>query len=267
MDAHGDSDENGPPADIRRTFDRDPDRYERARPGYPPQLFDALFATLPDQPEVIEVGPGTGQATRELLERGAQVTAVELGANFCKRMRSTHPQVQVICDEFESAPLASHSFDAVVSATAYHWVRAEEQLARPHAVLRPGGRLAVIDLIQVGSPIDGGYFDRAQPVYAAFGQAKHDWSPPTHETAHPAIADRLRADDRFAAVSVDRAPWDQRYTTDQYRDLLMTYSGTLQMPIAARLDLLDQLTALIDDEFDGAITRPLVATLTLAQAR
>ena len=54
-------------------------RYDRARPGYPDAVFEDLFARLPARPTIVEVGPGTGQATRQLLARGARVTAVELG--------------------------------------------------------------------------------------------------------------------------------------------------------------------------------------------
>lgn len=256
-----------PPDDIRQTFDLDPERYERARPGYPPVLFDELFAALPSEPQIVEVGPGTGQATRELVQRGARVTAVELGERFANRLRTVFPTVDVVHDEFESAPLPAQTFDAVVSATAYHWVRPDQQIERPRHLLRPGGRLAVIDLIQVDSPDDPDYFDRVQPIYAAFGQAKPDWNPVTHDTAEPPMAARLHADDRFDNVAVHRVRWDQTYSTTAYRDLLLTYSGTLHMPVEPRMDMVNQLTAVIDDEFDGQIVRPLVATLTIGTSR
>jgi hypothetical protein len=47
--------------DNRHGFDQAVDRYERARHGYPPSLFDDLFALLPTGCRVCEFGPGTGK--------------------------------------------------------------------------------------------------------------------------------------------------------------------------------------------------------------
>src|SRR3712207_9472293 len=66
---------------LRAIFDEDAERYDRARPGYPPALFDDLAALAGIGPgcRVLEIGCGTGQATVPLAERGCEVVAVELG--------------------------------------------------------------------------------------------------------------------------------------------------------------------------------------------
>jgi hypothetical protein len=51
------------PSDIRLSFDRVAASYDDIRPHYPAELFDLLFSYLPDRPKIVEVGPGTGQAT------------------------------------------------------------------------------------------------------------------------------------------------------------------------------------------------------------
>lgn len=59
-----------PYAGLARTFDTAAELYERARPGYPNQLFvDLAMSTGLRTPgaRVLEVGTGTGQATRGLL--------------------------------------------------------------------------------------------------------------------------------------------------------------------------------------------------------
>lgn len=255
--------------DIRLTFDRAADVYDKVRPSYPPELFDHLFDRLPNDPSVVEVGPGTGQATARLIERGALVTAVELGPNLAMTLAAKFPDppVTVVNAPFESAELSLASFDAVVAATAYHWVEPTQRVERPNALLRRGGLVAIIDLIQVDSPSDGGYFERVQPIYDAFGQGKSTeqrQSAETYESAMPPIVRELRASVLFDEPEVQRIRWDQTYTSQQYRDLLLTYSGTQMMPLPQRSEMVAALIGVIDDEFAGTVTRPLVATLTLA---
>jgi len=61
------------------SFDPAAEIYDEIRPSYPAAVFDYLFDLLPPRPNILEVGPGTGQATRDLLRRGAVVHAIEIG--------------------------------------------------------------------------------------------------------------------------------------------------------------------------------------------
>jgi hypothetical protein len=55
------------PDDIRLSFNEAAEIYDEVRPAYPDELFEALFEALPSQPEIVEVGPGTNQATKDLV--------------------------------------------------------------------------------------------------------------------------------------------------------------------------------------------------------
>ena len=81
----------GRPDDIRLSFNEAAEIYDRVRPSYPADLFDALFQMLPSEPEIVEVGPGTGQATKDLLARGASVHAIEIGPAMAAKLRSNLP--------------------------------------------------------------------------------------------------------------------------------------------------------------------------------
>jgi len=256
--------------DIRLTFDGVAEVYERARPSYPAQLFKTLFDGVPDRPRVLEVGPGTGQATVELLARNAHVTAVELGPQFAARLNekfAANDRLVVINDSFEDADVAHHSFDVVTVATAYHWIGPEAQLSRPVELLTRGGVLGVIDLIQVDATADDGYFDRVLPIYERYGQAKSNSLSHTYEHADPPMRRRLADSKWYTEVELLRVPWDQTYTSAHYRDLLWSCSGTQMMSEPERSNMVDELIAVIDDEHNGQLTRPLVATLTKATVR
>ena len=72
--------------------------YERFRPGYPVELFD-LVMTYAGQPvrAALEIGAGTGKATRLFAQRGVAVTATEPdGAMLAELVRHVPASVETI---------------------------------------------------------------------------------------------------------------------------------------------------------------------------
>lgn len=255
----------GSPEDIRLSFNEIAEIYDQVRPPYPADLFDELFSLLPVEPEIVEVGPGTGQATKDLLGRGASVHAIEIGPATGAKLRSNLPsdRLRISVGDFEATAVASGA-DAVFSATAYHWISRPAQTDRPAVILRPGGVLAIVDLIQVDSPDDLGFFAAAQPIYQRYGQGHGGPRAPTRGRVDPTIRAVLEADRRFESIAVRRYDWNQRYSSSDYRNLMQSYSGTQMMDPSARLGLLDDVESFILSGFDGYVTRPLVVTLTTA---
>ncbi len=255
------------PADKRLSFNEVPDVYDEIRPSYPAELYVTLFALLPPHPSILEVGPGTGQATKALLAGGASVHAIEIGPAMADKLRSNLPtdRLHVTVGDFEHTAIDSSSVDAVFSATAYHWISPQAQTDRPAELLRPGGVLAIVDLIQVTSPEDDGFFDAAQPIYEKHGEGHQGPPAPTRDAVDPPIRKLLEADDRFEEVTVHRWDWDQTYSATAYRKLMLSYSGTQMMTPTDRLGLLDDIESFISEHFHGQVTRPLVVTLTTAR--
>ena len=120
--------------------------YEAARPGYPDALFDLLSARcgLGSGARVLELGPGTGQATVPLLDRGATVVAVEPGVAMAARLRERVEgrNCTVVEAEFEQADVRG-PFDLAVAATSFHWVDPALGLDKLANLVRPGGLLAL----------------------------------------------------------------------------------------------------------------------------
>src|ERR1700677_1315676 len=186
----------GRPDDIRFSFNEAAEIYDGVRPSYPADMFDTLLQMLPSQPEIVEVGPGTGQATKDLLARGASVLAIEIGPTTAAKLRSNLPsdRLRVGVGDFEVMEIAAGEADAVFFATAYHWISREAQTDRPAAILRRGGLVAIVDLIQVDSPEDAGFFAAAQPIYDRYGQGHSGPPAPTREGVDPKIRAVLDAD-------------------------------------------------------------------------
>jgi SAM-dependent methyltransferase len=122
--------------------------YAAARPTYPSELFDALDDLLGGElaladASVVDVAAGTGISSRQLAERGARVTAVELSAAMLSELAASSPGVHAVQGSGHALPLADASADLITYAQAWHWMDPDLALPEARRVLRPGGLLAL----------------------------------------------------------------------------------------------------------------------------
>ncbi|MFJ8863071.1 class I SAM-dependent methyltransferase [Streptomyces sp. NPDC102451] len=128
------------------SFDSAAAQYAAARPGYPPALLDTV-EELAGRPlrgaRAVDVGAGTGIATRLLHARGALVTAVEPGPGMAGELHRSLPSVPVVRGDGNRLPLATASADLITYAQSWHWTDPALALPEARRVLRPGGALAL----------------------------------------------------------------------------------------------------------------------------
>jgi SAM-dependent methyltransferase len=147
-----------PESDERRygqVFDAMAAEYDRHRPAYPDELVDQAcqVAGIGSGDRVLEVGCGTGQLTRSLLARGLRVTALEPGANLIARAtQNLAGGVEFVNAKLEDAALPRGQFQAVFSASAFHWVDPEVSWQKAADALVPGGTLALVQYFGLEEP-------------------------------------------------------------------------------------------------------------------
>jgi SAM-dependent methyltransferase len=252
----------------RAVFGQDAERYDRARPGYPAALFQdlAAFAGLTSRSRVLEIGCGTGQATIPLARLGCQVVAVELSpqlATVARRNLREFPRATVEVSSFEDWVAPADPFDLVVSATAFHWIDPEIRVQKAADLLRPGGALAVAFTEHVAGGTEQFFVD-VQRCYERFDPAT---PPGLRLTPAAGILDDAGEFDRskrFGPACFARYEWEQAYTTTQYLDVLMTYSGTRTLPGPALDGLLACIGGLIEREHGGRVSKRYLNRLTMA---
>lgn len=234
-----------------RSFGSVAEAYDRYRPGYPDALYDDVLA-LAEGERVLEVGAGTGRATVALLDRGADVVALEpdpaMAAILRDRLMGRHVQVQQAAfEDFEAAP---ETFDLVVSAQAWHWVdsrRGPELAAR---LLRDAGTLALW-WNRTGDR-EGAVWSAIDAAYAAHAPELADNDAIVRDQDRRYRAQPLPG---FAAWAIRTYEWTASYSADDYVGLLATHSNHVLLPGDRRRRLTDAVHRAITDA-GGQIEHP-----------
>jgi SAM-dependent methyltransferase len=250
---------------LRSSFQEVPELYDRARPGYPPRLFDDLvdLAGLRRGDRVLEIGCGTGQATQPLAERGLRVTCIELGEGlvaFARRKLARFADVEIVHGLFETWEPDEADFAAVVAFTSFHWLDPEAQYEKTARLLRPRGALALGRSDTVLADDHDPFWIEVQEDYDAVVPSHHYRPPPRPEELGDDRAE-IDASGCFHTVAVRRYLWELTYSADEYVALLDTYSGHRSIDEPVRSELYRRIRRRIDAAPGGSIRRTYVSTL------
>lgn len=253
---------------LRTTFGQDAELYDRCRPSYPPRLFTDLarLAGLGPHARVLEIGCGTGQATLPLAQLGCTVVAMDLSpdmAAVARRNLAEFPNVTVVASAFEDWQPSHGAFDAVLSATAFHWLDPDVRMIKAAELLRPGGALGIVSTHHIAGGTDA-FFADAQRCYERFDPTTPPGIRLTTEDETAEETAEFERSTRFGPVEFRRYEWQQTYPTHEYLNLLMTYSGNRARAAQARGDLFGCITRLIEDVYNGEITKQYRARLAIA---
>ena len=247
---------------LRATFDRVAEQYDNARPVAPAEVFDDLVALAGLTPgaQLLEIGCGTGQATLPLAERGFGILAVELGAQLAevaRRKLAAFPRVEIVTSSFEEWDPGDARFDAVVSFNAFHWIDPDVRFAKPAALLRDGGALAVLGSRHVEH-------DSVDPVWLALEKDEAIWEPPLHLDDVRDRSTEFKDGGHFRAVTRKTYVWDTTYTADAYVALLATISRYTSLDARARTELFERIHGRIEAA-GGTVTPTTYAVLYVAE--
>jgi SAM-dependent methyltransferase len=254
---------------LRSSFEQVPELYDRARPTYPPEVIDDLLelGRVPGGGRLVEIGPGTGQATGALAERGLAVVGVELGAGlaaFARRKLARFPRVEIVHAAFEDWEPDEADFDAVVAFTAWHWIEPAVKYGKSARLLRPGGALVVVEtahvLVAGGDP----FWVEVQEDYDAVTPGP-DNRPPPYADEVGDLREEMAASGLFDEVDVRRRRWDVEYSADEWIDVMSTYSPHLSRDPAVTRELFDRIHARIEARPGARVTKHYLATVNVAR--
>ncbi len=161
-----------------QSFDTVASLYDEFRPEYPPELVEAVISLsgIMDGGRILEIGSGTGKATRLFARRGYLIHCIEPGRNLAAvaaRNLKDFPGVTFEITRFEESRDLCSEFDLVMSAQAFHWVPKEIGYAKAARALKPAGPWR-----SSGTCIRGS-MDRLTPIWIESTMRLHpDWTIP-----------------------------------------------------------------------------------------
>lgn len=126
-------------------------QYVQYRPHYSEQVIQHLFdhIGLINDDIVADVGAGTGIFTKELLEKGLQVVAVEPNEEMRQALIGqlvalNGSALQVSAGSAERTELAANSVNHIICAQSFHWFDPVKTRGEFMRILKPKGQVVLL---------------------------------------------------------------------------------------------------------------------------
>lgn len=263
------------PPERRLSFGGVAELYEHARPSYPEELVDEVlaFCGAARGDLALEVGAGTGKATRLFASRGLEIVALEPSvemAAVARRACAHVPHVTIEQAEFERWPAPETKFALVFSAQAWHWISPDVRYARAHAVLRPGGELAAFwntpdwESTPLRDELSATYARLAPDLGAGAGPGPMHPASETRREWWSDWSSELAAAPGFGDSRARVYRWRESYTTASYLRLLRTHSDHILL--GERVEPLLVGVGEVLDRHGGGLELDYLAALWMARA-
>ncbi|MFI7205386.1 class I SAM-dependent methyltransferase [Micromonospora aurantiaca (nom. illeg.)] len=236
--------------------------YERFRPGYPEELADLVlaYAGRPVR-TALEIGAGTGKATRLFARRGVTVTATDPDAAMLAELRRHVPEeVRVRQAAFEQLR-AGERHDLVYAAAALHWTDPDRRWERIAGLLASGGVFASFGgPLRLADPALRDAVAAARSEFLADDEIPSpDGTPPEAGMQWPGT--ELRASEWFTDVRQSEIARRITMSADDYVGLLSTVSAYLELPPPVR----DQVFRRVRHVLPGTVEVTSDVTVHLAR--
>jgi len=277
-----------------QVFDNCATAYDEVRRSYPDVLVDAAIERggLVPGSRVLEVGCGTGKLTELLAAHGLVVDAVDPGPNMVEVARKRVGDTDLVrfhIGRFEELPLDDGAFDAVFSATAFHWIEPDIGWRKVARHLKPGALLALLTHIGIR---DTGRDEAEEAFHAVLEQHAPEAAAGLHLSRELATVvagveerrdnvseawDWVMADGRhdlavkeaaelFEDVELATVVINAEHTADEAQALFKTTSLYFQIP-PDRREAFEADDRRVIERFGGTVKFSLATVLVTARSR
>ncbi|MGB7539772.1 MAG: class I SAM-dependent methyltransferase, partial [Anaerolineales bacterium] len=215
---------------------------------------------IPSTGRILEIGSGTGKATRLFAEKGFEIYCIEPGENLNRvAIRSLKGINRVTIEQvrFEEWNGETDPFDLAISAQAFHWINPDIGYRKAASALKANGHIALFWNMHAG--FKGNLESEIERVYRQHAPKLAQRREKTEEVIKQREA-ALSSSGYFTGVTVNRFYWSERYGRRQYIGLLNTYSDHIGLPERARRNLMEGISEVISQN-GGYINKPYITVL------
>lgn len=249
--------------DFRKIFNTIPEEFDKWRPRYCPELFADLIehAKLNPIKFVLEIGPGTGQATEPILKSGCSYLAIELGEPFTQVMKNKfgiYDNFQIVNADFETYDFGRDRFDLVYSAATFQWIDEDIGYPKLQDILKSGGTFAHFGVAS-GSRVPE-LDDKIQEIYAEHYHPEIDYRDymaklKENSPSHLENLNQEQLFKRFGFVDIERRNYTatREFTTEDYISYKFTHCDHLTLKEPYKSKFIAGIKEIVDN-YGGKVT-------------
>ena len=243
--------------------------YNKARPPYPKQLVSRAveLAQLSSDAIILEVGCGPGTATVTFAPLGFSMVCLDPSQEFCQLARHNcdrYPNIDIKCASFEEWELEPEKFDAVMAASAFHWIPPEIAYPKAADALKDDGFLILLWNMTPQLPDE---------VYQVLNEVYRIQAPSltryetraNQEKILRGFGRTLLKSGRFKGLVSENILCKLNYSIDNYLELLSTFSPYRTQAPAHRDSLFAGLKKVIQNNFGDSIQISYLSAFHVAQ--
>lgn len=225
--------------EFRKVFDTIPEQFDKYRPRYSAELFADLieYAEIGPGKSVLELGPGTGQATDPILNTGCCYNAIELGENLYAKMLEKYGHCQnfaIINDDFITHDFGEQRFNMIYSAATIQWIPEDIAFSKTFELLKPGGVLAMMLTKGDYKTPNPELYDKIQRVYSQYFKPETEYNHGSFKYTNAT---------NYGYVDFERREYygKREFTADEYVAFCGTHCDHIVIPEPYRSKFFDGL--------------------------
>ncbi|NES18132.1 MAG: methyltransferase domain-containing protein [Symploca sp. SIO3E6] len=242
--------------------------YNRTRPSYPQDIITRVLelAELSPDGRILEIGCGPGNATVALAQMGFSLLCLEPNQDFCCLARQNcqqYPNVEIINTSFEEWSGEAEAFDAILAATAIHWVSPEIAYSKAASVLKENGSLILLwNVIPEPSP---NRYNSAREIYQTYAPAITAYeSKESQQAKLKGIEEVVINSGQFVDLVSGSIDCQAVYSIDDYLALLSTLSPYLKLEQYNRELLFKHLRESMEQDIEQQINVSYLSAFQIA---
>lgn len=254
---------------LATSFGAVADAYNRGRPKHTPEVMEYVLSLIGCHGPVLDVGCGTGIATRQLAERISPVYGCDIDERMIRVARKEHPSslYQITPADLyqiapaDSLPFGSNMFVGVTAFSSFHWFCNSDSAKEIKRVIQPGGLFIVVSGGNRGKEEDT--LDYESVIAKVLGYPLSYEATRKYRRMHYNPLEIL-TEAGFSAVSQQEFNIPQTVSIEDESSHVMLRSNTLTCPESKRPEILHEIKLCFREKYPSGFINKTLTPLVVS---